>query len=224
MDRLLFVDDDKQLLELNCNYFSELNFSVDTAFTMEDALVMIKNVSYDCIILDVCLEDKNGFELCTELRRHTQTPVIFLTVLTDESSLEKGFFSGGDDYITKPYRMKELELRILARMHPRHSSRGLDSADNESPRLRICPSEKQAYIGNESLNLTVSEFQILEFLSLHKGMPFRQHEIYEALWGESYNTHSIQVLIMRIRRKIQALSPDRDYIHTQWGKGYVFTE
>lgn len=223
MDRLLFVDDDKDLLALNQNYFTGLAYAVDTAANAEDALALIKNTSYNCIILDIRMEGQNGFELCTMLRNYTLAPVIFLTVLTDEGSLEKGFYSGGDDYIIKPYRMKELELRILARMHPRRSPGAFDSTDN-SHRLAIRPDEKQAYIGEESLNLTVSEFQILQFLSQHKGTPFRQDEIYEALWGESYNTHSIQVLIMRIRRKMQTLAPDKEYIRTQWGKGYVFTE
>lgn len=222
MDRLLFVDDDKELLTLNRNYFTKLEFAVDTASNMEDAMAYIKTTPYDCIILDIRMDGSDGFTLCARLRNHTQAPVIFLTVLTDEESLEKGFQSGGDDYMIKPYRIRELELRILARIRSGHS---VSAASKEgSGCLTICQSERQAYIGNQSLNLTVSEFQILDFLSRHKGVPFRQYEIYEALWGESYNTHSVQVLIMRIRRKIHALSPNKEYIHTQWGKGYLFTE
>lgn len=224
MDRLLFVDDDTDILNLNQAYFSEHGFLVDKASSAEDALVLLDKSDYDCIILDIQIDGDNGIELCRKLRDSDNigdTPIIFLTVLSDEATLEKSFLSGGDDYISKPYRMKELELRIRARIHPR--SHSLSDA-REGSQLYIFPDEKQAYIGSVSLELTISEFQILQFLNEHKGVPFSQEAIYEAVWGERYNTHSIQVLIMRIRRKIKALSPDKEYIRTQWGKGYVFTE
>ncbi|CUO01197.1 MAG: response regulator transcription factor [Clostridium sp.] len=223
MDRLLFVDDDIDILTLNHSYFTEQGYAVDQAGSAKDALLLINRNTYDCIILDIQMEGQDGFALCRVLREMSNIPIIFLTVLTDEASLEKGFLSGGDDYIVKPYRMKELELRIRARIHPRVHNSGPGSPQ-EDYRLYICPDEKQAYIGTNSLDLTLSEFQILQFLNQNKGIPYRQDEIYEALWGERYNTHSIQVMIMRIRRKIKALSPEKEYIRTQWGKGYVFTE
>lgn len=223
MDRLLFVDDDIDILNLNHAYFTEHGFAADKASSAKDALLLLGKNAYDCVILDIRMDGQDGFELCRTLRDISNIRIIFLTVLTDEASLEQGFLSGGDDYIVKPYHMKELELRIRARIHPRlHHSRQGDLQG--SSRLYICPDEKQAYIGSSSLDLTISEFQILQFLSNHKGIPYRQEEIYEALWGERYNTHSIQVLIMRIRRKIKTLSPEKEYIRTQWGKGYVYTD
>lgn len=222
MKKLLFVDDDEALSELNKKYFTEHGFIADTACNAAEALTLLQTVSYDCIILDIQMDGQDGFELCRLLRDMTETPVIFLTVLTDEISLEYGFHSGGDDYMTKPYRLKELELRIRARIHPHTVS--CNGSSNTANQLHIYPDKKQAYIGTQSLELTVNEFHILFFLSQNKGVPFRQEKIYEFLWGEQYNSHSIQVLIMRIRKKIKAISPDKDYIRTQWGKGYVFTE
>lgn len=226
MDRLLFVDDDMEILRLNDAYFTKSGFVVDTASNAMEAFALLKNSRYSCIILDIRMDGQDGFEICRKFREMSNTPIIFLTVLTDESSLEKGFGCGGDDYIAKPYRMKELELRIRARMHPRRppDSNGAASGGQNDSQLYIAPDEKQAYIGSKSLGLTVNEFQILQFLSQHKGIPYRQEEIYEALWGERYNTHSIQILIMRIRKKLKLLAPDKEYIRTQWGKGYVFTE
>ena len=220
MEKLLFIDDDTEMLSLNQTYFSEHGFYTDTAANTDDARSLLKETVYDCIILDVRMEGENGFDFCRTLKNLDDTPVIFLTVLTDDESLEKGFLNGGDDYLTKPYRMKELELRIRARIRQKRSF----EYEDRSSGLIICPDEKQAYIGTSSLGLTVNEFQILQFLSQNKGIPFKQDEIYEALWGESYNTHSVQVLIMRIRRKLKEFSPDKEYNRTQWGKGYVFTE
>lgn len=223
MDRLLFVDDDTELLELNYRYFTEHGFKADTAVSTEEALIMLHENKYDCAVLDIRMEGQDGFELCRILREKSDIPVIFLTVLTDEGSLEEGFKSGADDYVKKPYRMKELELRIQARIRT-HTERRELREPGSSGGLSICPEEKQAYIDGRSLGLTVNEFQILQFLNQHKGTPYCQEEIYKAIWGESYNSHSIQVLIMRIRRKIKELSPEKEYIRTQWGKGYVFTE
>lgn len=222
MDRLLFVDDDTELLELNHSYFTEHGFDVDMAASAKAALELLHRKQYGCAILDIRMEGQDGFSLCRILREKSDIPVIFLTVLTDENSLEEGFHSGADDYVKKPYRMRELELRIQARIRAR--AEGSRQGGLGSGGLFICPEEKQAYIEGKSLNLTVNEFQILEFLNQHKGTPYCQEEIYKAIWGESYNTHSIQVLIMRIRRKIKELSPEKEYIRTQWGKGYVFTE
>ena len=111
--------------------------------------------------------------------------MIFLTNLTDEEIMIESFDCGGDDYITKPYLLKELEMRIRARI--RNSCCTVPSC--RTPGLSVDNDEKQAYIGNLPLNLTVNEFEILRFLMDHKGIPYRQEEIYRAVWGEScYNT------------------------------------
>lgn len=220
MDRLLFVDDDTELLKLNYTYFTEHGFEADTAVSAAEAFSLIQRFPYDCAVLDVQMEGQDGFELCRVLREKSDIPVIFLTVLNDEDSLEEGFLSGGDDYVEKPYRMKELELRIMARIHSHRPGKGEETPGG----IIINSAEKQAYIDGQPLNLTVNEFQILFFLKEHKGIPYSQEEIYKAIWGESYNTHSIQVMIMRIRRKMKELSPEKEYIRTQWGKGYVYTE
>ena len=118
MERLLFVDDDIEILSLNRSYFTEHGYDVDTASSAEEAMELLKDRSYDCLVLDIKMEAQDGFELCNNLRKTTNTPVIFLTVLTDSESLVKGFNSGADDYVEKPYRLQELEMRIRARISP----------------------------------------------------------------------------------------------------------
>lgn len=221
MERLLFVDDDLEILEINRKYFETCGYHADTATDALTALSCLSEHMYQCVILDIHMEKTDGFCLCRTIRANYSIPVIFLTNLTDEEIMIESFDCGGDDYITKPYLLKELEMRIRARI--RNSRCTVPSC--RTPGLSVDNDEKQAYIGNLPLNLTVNEFEILRFLMDHKGIPYRQEEIYRAVWGEScYNTHSIQILIMRIRKKIQVLSPEKEYIKTQWGKGYLFTE
>lgn len=215
---LLFVDDEPEVLELNRKYFEDREYSVDTALGETEALNLLERASYQCIVLDILMEGENGYGLCHSIKDIYKTPVIFLTNLTEEDHLVKSFCCGGDDYMPKPYRLKELEMRILARASSE------DMKQQATAALRLVPELKQAYVKNQSLKLTANEFDILYFLYTHKGKPFTQQEIYAAIWGESYNTHSIQTLILRIRRKIQAFAPGREYIRTQWGQGYFYTE
>lgn len=221
MERLLFVDDDKVLLEINRKYFENLGYIIDACEDAAAALKLLKVNRYDVLILDIKMEHMNGVELCRFIRQHENTQIIFLTNLTEESALVEGFEAGADDYITKPYRLKELELRIRARIQ---NSRNY-TENIEGGSLFIRAGEKQAYLHGQALGLTVNEFEILAFLVSHKGEAYSQEEIYRNLWGENYyNTHSIQVLIMRIRKKMQQVCPEADYIKTKWGKGYIYTE
>lgn len=221
MERLLFVDDDMEILKINKVYFENRGYLADTAADAITALSCLSEHDYQCIILDIHMERTDGFCLCRTIRANYNIPVIFLTNLTEEEIMVESFDCGGDDYITKPYLLKELEMRIRARIR---NAKLFEPASRPSG-LSIDNEQKQAYIGNLPLNLTVNEFEILRFLIQHKGIPYRQEEIYRAVWGETcYNTHSIQILIMRIRKKIKVLSPEKEYIKTQWGKGYIFTE
>ena len=221
MERLLFVDDDRELLEINRKYFEKLDYIVDICEDALSALELLKINRYDVLILDIQMQFFDGVELCRFIRRERKIPIIFLTNLSEEEILVESFEAGADDYVTKPYRMKELEMRIRARIQ---NDRGR-AEEVRGTNLEIRAGEKQAYLDGHSLGLTVNEFEILKFLVAHKGTAFSQEEIYQALWGEDYyNTHSIQVLIMRIRKKIQQRCPDADYIKTKWGKGYIYTE
>lgn len=223
MASLLMVDDDPDILRINRTYFEKRKYRVDTAESAEEAAMLLGCGRYDCIILDVKMEGMDGYRFCEDLRRTADIPVIFLTSLAEEECLERGFLAGGDDYLTKPYSLRELELRVQARVRTAipHAStdNGLFLGE-----LHVDRGGKQAYIRGQSLQLTANEFEILLLLVQNPGTPFTQEEIYRRIWGEDgrYNSHSVQTLIVRIRRKLAALHPETAYIKTAWGRGYLF--
>ncbi len=222
MVRLLLVDDDPDILRINRAYLERREYGVDTAESAETALRLLDGGGYDCLVLDVKMKGEDGFALCREIRRRSPIPVIFLTSLSEEECLEQGFLAGGDDYMTKPYSLRELELRIAARVR----AAGRATEDGEAfGDLYVSRSQRQAYIRGQSVQLTANEFEILRLLMENPGVPFTQEEIYRRIWGEDgrYNSHSIQTLIVRIRRKLAALHPLTDYIKTAWGRGYMFS-
>lgn len=220
MEKILFVDDDVALLEVHQAYFIKAGYDVDTCADATTALQLLKTNDYRIVILDIQMDCMNGMELCYFIRRQSDVPIIFLTNLSEEEALVKSFACGGDDFITKPYFMKGLEARIRARIQNKSTSLPITTS-----MIQINEEKKQAYINETSLLLTSNEYEILLFLIQHKGIAFTQEEIYRAIWGgKFYNTHSIQVLIMRIRKKIQSINPELELIKTQWGKGYVYTE
>lgn len=220
---LLFIDDDSDILNANHTYFTAAGFETDTAATPEEALALLKDRRYDCIILDIRMDGTDGYMLCRHIRSTIGTPIIFLTSLTDEDALIKGFSCGADDYVVKPYSLKALEARIRVRMIPRpkagHSVLKFGS-------LSLNPLEKRAVIDGIPAGLTVNEFEILYFLALHKGVPFTPEALYSHIWNEKgiYQSHSIQTMILRIRKKLCDIAPNSEYIRTQWGKGYFFAD
>ena len=152
VELLLFVDDDLEILEINRKYFETCGYHVNTATDALTALSCLSEHTYQCVILDIHMEKTDGFCLCRTIRANYSIPVIFLTNLTDEEIMIESFDCGGDDYITKPYLLKELEMRIRARI--RNSCCTVPSC--RTPGLSVDNDEKQAYIGNLPLNLTVN--------------------------------------------------------------------
>lgn len=221
--RILLIDDDPDILQVNKKYLTTVGFEADTAISPEKALELLKSQKYNCIVLDIRMDGMNGYDLCSYIKTTADTPIIFLTSLVDENALIKGFSCGADDYMVKPYSLRELEARIRIRIRSRQKEPGLNLAFGN---LVLDFTQKRAAIGQTPVNLTINEFEILYFLASHKGEPFTQDELYQYIWKENslYNSHSIQTMILRIRKKLKQAAPDREYIKTRWGKGYMFTD
>lgn len=221
MYRLLMVDDDPNILKINRSYFEKREFLVNTAENAEEASRLLTQ-SYDCILLDIRMEGTDGYRLCQEIKENTRTPVIFLTSLSEEECLERGFLSGGDDYVTKPCGLRELELRVLARIRAAFSPKEHGTLHFDNLTMNLL--SRQVYLGNQLVPLTSNEFDILRLLIEHSGTPFSQEEIYHHIWKEDdhYNSHSVQTLMVRVRKKLAAIEPDQEYIKTAWGRGYLF--
>lgn len=133
--RLLAVDDEPDILRTNRRYLEARGYQVDSAVCAQDALDLLKKQSYDCILLDVLLPDMNGFALCEAVRALTFAPILFLSCMDDEEDKIKGLMAGGDDYITKPYSLKELAARVYAQVR-RSAMKGF-AIDHQNQILRI---------------------------------------------------------------------------------------
>lgn len=225
MYRVLFVDDDEILLKVNRIYFEKHGYETYTAINWEQALSCASAHSFDCIVLDIILSNSDdGYHICECLREQTNAPIIFLTCLTEQDFLYRSFSAGGDDFMTKPYDLKELEMRVAARISQscRLSTRGQIL---HFPPLSIDVADRRVSISGEPVEMTSNEFGILLFLASSPGQAFSLEEIYRNVWKMPGldSTHTVQVHVARMRRKLEIACPGRKFITTAWGRGYLFS-
>ena len=217
--KILIVDDDRDLLEMLNQYFTLKNYTIITAENGVEAIEK-NNMNPDIILLDVNMPGMDGIEVCKRIRDIVSCPIIFLTARVEEKDRIMGLLSGGDDYITKPFSLKELDARIIAhlkreeRIHKKTEQRFYGD-------LIIDYARKLVQIKGEELELTKLEYQIIEFLSMNPEVVFDKERIYEKISGYDAEGDSrvVTELIRRIRKKINQYT-EHEYIETVWGMGY----
>ncbi len=217
--KILFVDDDEALIKMLTRYFSMKGYEVRTAVSGVEAIEKIKEKP-DIILLDINMPEMDGLEICRQIRGITASPIIFLTARVEEQDKVNGLLMGGDDYIVKPFSLKELEARIIAHLkrEERHRS---ETSYRFSEGLMIDYSARTVQIGGKILEFTRMEYEIIEFLSMHPGQVFDKERIYERVCGYEGrgDSRGITELIRRIRKKL-AVHTQTEYIETVWGMGY----
>ncbi|WP_125140345.1 response regulator transcription factor [Clostridium transplantifaecale] len=211
--RLLAVDDEPDILRTNQKYLESRGYRVDTAACAKDGLELLRRYSYDCILLDVLLPDLNGFELCKAVRAITSAPILFLSCMDDEEDKIRGLMSGGDDYITKPYSLKELAARVYAQVR-RSVMKGF-TIDHQQQSLTV---------GNRVILLSQKEFDVFLYLLGNPGRILSPEELYREVWrtGLPDTTNSIAVHIARLRKKLGDAGHLVGTIETIRGEGYLF--
>lgn len=209
--RLLAVDDEPDILRTNCMYLEARGYQVDTAACGKEALELLKKHSYDCILLDVLLPDMNGFALCEAVRSLTSAPILFLSCMDDEEDKIKGLMAGGEDYITKPYSLKELAARVYAQV--RRTAMKKFSIDHENQFL---------HIDNRIIPLAQKEFELFLFLLGNSGRILSAAELYQEIWrtGKPDNANTVAVHIKRLRHKLEDAETVIGRIETVRGEGY----
>ena len=225
-EKILIVDDEKEITDLVALYLQNENFTVYKFYNALDAIHCIKTTKLDLAILDVMLPDTDGFEICRLIRQTYNYPVIMLTAKGEEMDKINGLSLGADDYITKPFRPLEVVARVKAQLR-RYKQYNLPSADNSD--ILICSGlvmdiEKHTCTLNEKpLQLTPAEFTILKVLCQEKGRVVSAEELFHHLWGDeqfSQNNRSITVHIRHLREKMNDSFEHPKYIKTVWGCGY----
>ena len=217
--KILIIDDDMELLKMLKKYFETKKYEIMTAENGVEGLHKIK-LQPDIILLDVNMPDMDGIEVCRRIRDKVACPILFLTARVDEQDVVNGLSSGGDDYILKPFSLKELDARITA--HLKRETRRREKPELcFQGELSIDYKAKTVQIHTDYLELTRLEYEIIEFLTMNPGVVFDKDRIYEKVCGYDAEGDSrvITELIRRIRKKFQQYT-ETEYIETVWGMGY----
>ncbi|GFI36408.1 alkaline phosphatase synthesis transcriptional regulatory protein PhoP [Lachnospiraceae bacterium] len=217
--KILIADDEQGIRQLLRDYFEMQGYQVAEAANGMETLGKLSQEP-DIIILDVGMPVLDGFEVCERIRAHISCPILFLTAKIEEADRIRGFMSGGDDYILKPFSIEELGARVEAHLR-RENRRKTDGAVRIFDRLAIHYEEKSVYYGVQPVAFTKTEYGLVELLSLNSGQVFSKDQLYERVRGFDGGADSSIVTehIRRIRGKIGKYT-NRIYIETVWGVGY----
>ena len=220
--KILYVEDDLSLIE-GLKYALEKNgFLVDNARTVKEAHQLFKAGQYDLLLLDVTLPDGTGFDICKEVREISAVPIIFLTASDEETSIVKGLDMGGDDYITKPFKLGE----VLSRIHARLRHFGEFHKNNtilESNGIKIDQTERTCWKGETELPLTLVEYKLLCLFLKNPNRILTRELILDRLWdgnGSYVDDNTLSVYIRRLRRKIEDDPNSPTKLLTEIGFGY----
>jgi len=223
--KLLIIDDDEQLVEAMCLYLTKAGYEVSTASNGRDGLQTMYLDRPDLIVLDIMMPEMDGWEVCGRVRDVSNVPVIMLTARGQEADRVKGLKIGADDYVIKPFSLKELDARIQAVLR-----RAAWPPPTESPvtysddYLTVNLAERRVVVQGEPLALTPTEYRLLAYLVQNAGLVLTYRQLLERVWGWEYvgDVDYVRVYIWRLRKKIERNSGEPKYIRTEHGVGYRF--
>ena len=220
MPKLLLIDDDPGLAVPLREYFERFNLDLHAEQHPHEGLRYLREQNPDLVILDVMLPDMDGFEVCREIRRDSEVPIIMLTARGEVTDRVVGLELGADDYLPKPFEPRELVARIQRVLKRTDARAGTDSNIWSFPGLRIDRERQSVEVQGEAVAFSHMEYQLVELLAGRPGHPFSRNDILNALRGidaELY-TRAVDVLVSRVRQKLKPT----DYIKTVRGAGYSF--
>lgn len=228
---LLVVEDDENISSAISEYFSRAGYNVKT---VEDGLMGVKTAlddPPDAVVLDLMLPKMDGLAVCRELREKVgYLPILMLTAKDDVVDKVLGLEMGADDYITKPFSLRELEARIKSVLRRARTPAHTDGAKDEAPiirgRLRIDPAKREVTIGERQVDLTPKEFDLLRLFAANPGRVFPRKYLLEKIWDYSYEGYdrTIDSHINRLRAKIEENPENPQMVLTVWGIGYKFSD
>lgn len=217
--KILIADDEEGIVCLLQDYFEMQGYEVITARGGVEALEKVSKMP-DIILLDINMPDLDGLEVCRKIREYVTCPIVFLTAKVEEQDRINGFLMGGDDYILKPFSIDELGARVMAHLRREERKREKNQV-KVMGEITICYTERAVYCNGNRVNLTKTEYDILEILSMNVGQVFTKESIYEKIRGYDAEGDCMIVAehIRRIRGKIGVYT-EKDPIETVWGVGY----
>lgn len=219
MANIMLVEDDRDIASGICYTLEAESHAVQLCTTKAEALAALKNGAFDLLLLDITLPDGSGHDVLRAARAHCNVPAIFLTARDDEASVVMGLDMGADDYITKPFRVRELLSRIESVLR-----RSTQNAGGEMMLGPLCikPAKAQVLVAGKDVQLTAQEYKLLLCLAAHPGQLFGRAQLLENLWdvdSSFVNDNTLSVYIKRLREKLAAAAPAVE-IETVRGLGY----
>lgn len=227
MSRILIVEDELAIAELEKDYLELSGFEVEVAGDGHEGLKKALKEDYDLIILDLMLPGKDGFEICREVRAEKNIPIIMVSAKKDDIDKIRGLGLGADDYMTKPFSPSELVARVKAHMARYERLVGSAVEENKVIEIRgikIDTTARRVWINGEEKTFTTKEFDLLTFLASHPNHVYTKDELFSEIWDmESIgDIATVTVHIKKIREKIEFDTSKPQYIETIWGVGYRF--
>lgn len=221
---ILVVDDEPPILDLIASYLRADGFVVHTAKDGPSALAQARAIRPDLIVLDVMLPGMDGLEVCRRIQQEFDVYVLMLTARTEEIDKIVGLSVGADDYLTKPFSLRELLARVRAQLRRMELLRTAETATTGPLNLgvlRIDPLARRVQLGDELLDLTVKEYELLLLLARHPGRSFSRAYLLDHIWGDDYEggDRTVDTHVVRLRRKLGEMG---ERIATVWGVGYRF--
>lgn len=227
MSRILIVEDEESIAELEKDYLELSGFEVEIETDGSKGLFRALKDDFDLFILDLMLPGTDGFEICRQIRATKNTPVLMVSAKKDDIDKIRGLGLGADDYITKPFSPSELVARVKAHLARYERLIGSGMPENEIIEIRglkIDKTARRVYINGEEKNFTTKEFDLLTFLAQNPNHVFTKDELFREIWDmESVgDIATVTVHIKKIREKIEYNTARPQYIETIWGVGYRF--
>jgi DNA-binding response OmpR family regulator len=229
--KILVIEDNKDLAQLLELHLQDLSFQVELAFNGAEGLEKAMSGTWDLIILDLMLPEVDGLEICRKVRsKSTYLPIIMLTSKSSELDRVLGLEMGADDYVTKPFSIRELMARVKA-MFRRFDELQPESESSRMTVIRagglaIHPEKRKVELNGTTIDLTAKEFDLLLYFAQHSGRVFTRSQLLDSVWGYGHDgyEHTVNSHINRLRSKIEADPGQPAYILTVWGVGYQFAE
>ncbi|CDN45986.1 MULTISPECIES: response regulator transcription factor [Paenibacillus] len=226
MKRVLIIEDESSIAELQRDYLESHGFEADIEQRGDTGLARALQHPYDLVILDLMLPFADGFEICRRLRKEKDVPILMISAKKEDIDKIRGLGLGADDYMTKPFSPGEMVARVQAHLSRYDRLTGkATAAEGERLRIRgllIDKSARQVFVNGEEAALTNKEYELLLLLASHPGRVFGKEELFERVWGLDSigDIATLTVHVRRLREKIEEVPSEPKFIETVWGIGY----
>ena len=227
MSKVLIVEDEDAIAEIERDYLELSGFDVTLASDGKEGLDIALKEDFDIIILDIMLPGMDGFDICKEIRKEKDIPIIMVSAKKEDIDKIRGLGIGADDYMTKPFSPSELVARVKAHLARYERLLTNNKPENEIIEIRgikIDKTARRVFVNGEEKSFTTKEFDLLTFLAEHPNHVYTKEELFREIWvmDSIGDIATVTVHIKKIREKIEADTSNPQYIETIWGVGYRF--